>query len=350
MLQKESVRQSRIFGVWFIAMIAMMFIAPSAFAATKVLKLAHQWPAPHGDSGDVRSVMAAQFADYVDKYSNGALEVQVYPGNSLIPPRQQWDAMKSGALDMAVIVPSYFSGRVSELRGLNMMGLLSSNDAAYRFQDGEGGDALRQLFVNNGVRPVIWQWAPETVGFRKQKIATPDGLKGLRMRGPGPAIEEVYSNSGAGVVTMPSSDLYTALQTGALDGAITSFTSIRSYNLYEPFAHIAVSPTRGGLVYAAAPLVMSNTVWKELTPDQQNVIRKAAQKVQPWVKEQTDKEATENAAFFNKHGVDVYQLTPTQFDAWMQAAKPVVQSYAKQSSAAAKIVKYANKANQAQSQ
>jgi TRAP-type C4-dicarboxylate transport system substrate-binding protein len=330
--------------------ICLIAFAGNALADPTVLKLAHQWSAPHNGKGDDRSLMAQKFAQYVDRYSNGTLKVQVYPGNSLIPPRQQWDALTSGALDMAVIVPSYFSGRVSELRGLNMLGLVNSNAAAYKFINGPGGQVIKKLYEKHGVRPLVAFWGPESIGFRKQKVTTPSGLKGLKMRGPGPAIEKVYANNGASVVSMPSSDLYTALQTGALDGCITTFISMHSYDLYENLHYIAISPSRGGLLYAPSTLVMSNTVWKQLTKQQQKAIHKAAAKVQPWVEQQTQKEATRNAQFFKKHGVHVYQLTPKQFGAWMDAAKPVVKAYADTSPIAAKIVKYAHQANQSVTQ
>jgi len=328
----------------------MIAFGGSALAAPKVLKLAHQWSAPQNGHGDDRSVLAAKFAKLVDKYSNDNLKVQVYPGNSLIKPRQQWDALKSGALDMAVIVPSYFSGKVTELRGFNMMGLLDSNAAAYKFDHGQGGTVVKNLYKKHGIKMLVWVWMPETVGYRKDKVPTPSGLKGMRMRGPGPAIEKIYANNGAGVVSMPSSDLYSALQTGAIDGAITTFSSMHSYKLYEHLKYVAESPTHGGLIYAAAPLVMSNSVWKGLNQAQQQAIMKAAKKMQPWVKKRTDEEATRNIAFFKKQGVDVFQLTPAQFQDWMKAAKPIVNHYATLSKTAAKIVKYARQANKSVNQ
>lgn len=326
-------------------LVLFSFCGVAVASSPTVLKLAHQWPAPQNGKGDDRSLMAVKFARQVEELSNGALKVQVYPGNSLIPPRQQWNALRSGALDMAVIVPSYFSGQVSEFSGLNMMGLVNSNAAAYQLMEGPGGDVLRNLFKEHGVRLLASQWGPETVGFRNQQVTEPSGLKGLRMRGPGPAIEKVFANSGAGIVSMPSSDLYTALQTGAIDGAITTFISMHSYRLYENFKYVAVSPTNGGLLYAMSPLVMSNATWKKLTKAQQKVIEKAAKAIQPWVRKQTDSEAKRNAKFFESQGVHVYKLTDKQFDAWMDAAKPIVDAYANSSKTASEIVKYARETN-----
>lgn len=340
----KSIFRNSFRGVTLIAFVSSFlssFCGVAAASSPVVLKLAHQWTAPQNEEGDDRSVMAIKFAQEVEKLSDGALKVQVYPGNSLIPPQQQWNALRSGALDMAVIVPSYFTGQVPVLAGLNMMGLLNSNSAAYDFMEGPGGDTLRKVFEDHKIRLLVSQWGPETVGFRDQKVTIPSGLKGLRMRGPGPAIEKVLAGSGAGIVSMPSSDLYTAIQTGAIDGVITTFISMHSFRLYENLKYIAVSPTDGGLLYAMSPLVISDATWKKLSKEQQEIIEKAAKSVQSWIRKATDSEATRNIAFFKGEGVDVYKLTDEQFDAWMNAAKPVVDSYADTSEAASKIVKYA---------
>lgn len=327
--------------------LGMATFGTRAFAAKPtVLKLAHQWPAASGEGGDHRSLWADKFAAEVEKQSGGSLKVEVYPGNSLVQPKQQWSALRSGALDMAVIVPSYFTGQAPELEILNMMGVVNSNDAAYEFDRGEGGRLIRKYYESQGIRPIASMWGPETLGLRSKKVMMPEDVKGLKLRGPGPAIEKVFASQGAGIVSIPSSDLYTALQTGVLDGAITTFISIRSFHMYEAMKYVIMSPSDGGMLYANSPIVMSKARWDQLDDEQQEIITKAAKEVEPWVMQATADEATDSAEFFRDKGVEVYNLSEEAFKAWIEAAQPIVDAYAKRSDTAAGIVEAARAMSQ----
>lgn len=320
---------------------ALTLSSHSTVHAQKTLKLAHQWPAPQGDKGDNRSLWADKFADKVAELSDGALKIEVYAGNSLIGPSQQWNALGSGALDMAIIVPSYFSGQVPEFDGLNMMGIVNSNDDAYAFSEGPGGEVMQGWFQEHNTRMLGWKWEPETIGYRKANALVPNDLKGLKMRGPGAAIEKVFAASGASISSIPSSDLYTALQTGALDGCLTTFSSIESFHLYESLSHVIVSPSEGGLLYAMTPLIISENTWQNLESDDREILEEASAQLEPWLAEVSDLEAKDNAAFFKEEGVEIHKLSEEEFEEWMGIARPIVDQYASLSSTAEAFVKHA---------
>ena len=89
---------------------AFLTLADRADAGPMVLKVSHQFAA-----GDVRDQMGRVFGDMVTKKTNGAIKFRHYPAKSLFKPKEQWDAMRKGALDMSCFPLDYASGKVPQL-------------------------------------------------------------------------------------------------------------------------------------------------------------------------------------------------------------------------------------------
>lgn len=94
-------------GLFFCAFISLMLINPSILMAKSItLKVSHQFSA-----GDVRDQMARVFGDMVTEKTNGEVKFRYYPAKSLYKPKEQWDALRRGGLDMAVFPLDYASGK-----------------------------------------------------------------------------------------------------------------------------------------------------------------------------------------------------------------------------------------------
>src|SRR3978361_175515 len=88
---------------------------PGAGWAATTLKLSHQFPGGTIEEGDFRDRMCRKFAKTVNESSKGALEVQVYPGSSLMKTNAQFSAMRKGALDMSLYPSPYAGGEIPEM-------------------------------------------------------------------------------------------------------------------------------------------------------------------------------------------------------------------------------------------
>src|SRR5450830_119416 len=134
---------------------------PSRFAfsaAPTTLKISHQFPASSGNEGDFRDRLCRRFAQELDKRSSGALNVNVYPGASLMKVNAQFSSMRIGALDMALIPLSYVGGEVAELNISLMPGLVTSYEQGYNWKTAPIGKALTDLLADKGVILVSWIW------------------------------------------------------------------------------------------------------------------------------------------------------------------------------------------------
>jgi TRAP-type C4-dicarboxylate transport system substrate-binding protein len=305
------------------------------------LKLAHQWAAPTGDKGDYRSLLAVKFAEEVEKRSNGSIKVEVYPANSLTGPKQQFDALNKGSLDMAVWAPFYAAGKVPEFSISLMPGIIKSSDQAWKWKDAEVGKEVESLLEENGSKILIWTWAPTTFAtVGDKKIIDPKDIAGLKFRGAGKDSEKMFENLGAGIVSMPSSEIYSALQTKVLDGTLTSYDSFMSYRLYEVVDHFYYPGNNAPIMYAMMPLVISKKTWdNRLSDEQKNMIQQVSDELQDWVVNQGGNE--EVAQVFRDHGVDVYEITQEQAEAWYEAAQPTVDAFAASSDRAKRLIEAA---------
>src|SRR5258707_15417533 len=86
-----------------------------AFAATRTLKISHQFPGGTLDTGDFRDRLVRKFAAEVEKRTNGELKFEIYPGSSLMKTVAQFSALRKGALDLSLYPLAYAGGEVPEV-------------------------------------------------------------------------------------------------------------------------------------------------------------------------------------------------------------------------------------------
>src|SRR3546814_17025825 len=95
----------------------------------------------------------------------------------------------------------------------------------------------------------------------------------------------MLASAGASISSMPSSEIYTGMQTGVLDAANTSNDSFVSYRLYEQ-AKCLTAPGENALWFMYEPVVMSKRTYDKLQPEQQKAIMASPQKAQDYLPEE----------------------------------------------------------------
>ncbi len=203
--------------------------ASSSAAAQTVLRASHQFP---GGQGDVRDEMVQLMAERVADADVG-LEVEVYPGQSLFKAREQWAALSRGRLDITALPLDYASGRHPEFSATLMPGLVRNHEHAQRLNDSKFMGMIKDVIQEGGARVLADAWLAGGFASSDRCITSPDTVEGQNFRAAGPAFEEMLEAAGASITSMPSSDIYTAMQTGVLDAANTSSMSFVSYRIYE---------------------------------------------------------------------------------------------------------------------
>lgn len=314
--------------VWpfFIVIVATLIFSPLiAGARSMTLKVSHQFAA-----GDVRDQMAHVFGDMVTEKTNGEIKFRYYPAKSLYKPKEQWDALRKGALDMSVFPLDYASGKVPQLSITLMPCGVTSVAQGMTWRNKPIGKKVAALMEENGVKNLVWAWFDGGVGSKTRQIILPDDVKGTKLRAAGKKFEFMLREAGASITSMPSSETYHALSTGVLDTMLTSSASFVSYRLYEVLSYIN-APRDYSIWYMAENLIISQTTWKRLTPEQQKVFEEVAEWMNAnWVvpnfKSLVDKLIDE----YSKAGVKIHYMTKAEFDQWLAfAQKTAWKEYAK---------------------
>lgn len=305
-----------IFSKSLLAAAALVVAAGSAVADDITLKASHQWP---GGKGDVRDEMVQILAREMAA-ANVGVTIQVYPGQSLYKAKDQWGAMVNGQLDIAAFPLDYASGRVPQFSATLMPGLVRNHDRAERMNDSPFMADIKAIVEQNGVVVLADAWLAGAFASKKNCITSPDTIKGQVTRAAGPAFEQMLAGAGASISSMASSEIYTGMQTGVLDATNTSSGSFVSYRLYEQVVCLT-APGANALWFMYEPILMSKKSWDNLNADQQAALMAASQKAEDYFKGEARKLDDEMIKVFKDAKVEVVEMSPADYDAWLAIAK-----------------------------
>jgi len=285
-------------------------------AAPTIIKLSHQFAA-----GDIRDQMGRVFGDKVTEKTKGQIQFRHYPSQSLFKAKDQWDAMRKGALDMAVFPLDYASGKVPQFSITLMPCVLSSVPQGISWRNKPIGKKIEGLMEENGVKNVLWAWFDGGIGSKVKQIKVPEDAKGTKLRAAGKKFEFMLQEAGASITSMPSSEGYHALATGVIDTMLTSSASFVSYRLYEVLKYINV-PKDFSIWYMTENLCISKKTWDRLTPDQQKIFEEVADWMhENWIAQNFKSLVDELIQEFTKAKVDIHYMNKAEFDLWLDFAK-----------------------------
>src|SRR5436853_2176911 len=296
--------------------LAGALLSGSAFAAPTVLRASHQFP---GGKGDVRDEMVQIIARDV-KAAGVELDVQVYPRASLFKPNEQWNALVNGQLDISSFPLDYASGKVRAFGATLMPGLVRSHERAQRLNNSPFMKEIKAHIDKAGVVVLADAWLAGAIASKKGCIRTPADIKGLKIRSAGPTFASMWQAAGASIVSIPSNDVYNALQTGVADATDTSTGSFVSFRLYEQ-VRCVTAPGDNALWFMYEPVLMSKKSFARLDKKQQDVLMQAGKKSQQFFAKEAKGLDDEMVKVFKEHKVEVVTLSAAEYDAWVKVAQ-----------------------------
>lgn len=278
------------------------------------LKLSHQW-----STSDVRHKVAEIVASEVAA-ANVDLEITIYPSKSLFKPREQYNPLTRGRLDMVVLPLSYAGGQQPAYNLTLMPGLVKNHDHWSRLVESPFMDKLEEIMAGDDVMVLVHGYLAGGFGGKDRCITGPDDVKGLQTRAAGKAFEQMLAAAGASITSMPSSEIYSAMQTGVLQAANTSSSSFVSYRLYEQLK--CYTPAGDvALWFMYQPLLMNKTTFDNLSAEQQAALKAGAAKAQAYYLDEAKKADAASVEAFKKAGVEIASMSNDDFTAWREIAK-----------------------------
>jgi TRAP-type transport system periplasmic protein len=279
------------------------------------LKASHQWP---GGKGDIRDEMVQMIARHMQEKNTG-VDIKVYPGKSLFKPKEQWGAMTKGRLDITAFPLAYAGGRHPEFNLTLMPGLVKNHDHAARLNKSPFMDRIKKIMDDAGVMVLADTWLAGGFVSKGKCVLDPEDVKGQRFRAAGKAFNQMLAGAGATITSMPSSEIYSGLQTGVLDGANTSSSSLVSYRIYEQVSCLT-TPGEHALWVMYEPILMAKASFDKLTPEQQAEIIKAGKEAEKYALEQSKIADQKLVDAYKKAGVKVVEMNDEQIAKWRKIA------------------------------
>ena len=315
----------------------------SAFAQARTLKISHQFPGGGGSDTDFRDRLCRRFAEQVEKRTSGALKAAVYPGSSLMKVNSQFSALRKGALDMSLVPISYSGGEVPELNIGLMPALVPSYEAGAAWKTGDVGRMLTKVLEDKGVVVVSWVWQAGGVASRNKPLVTPADAKGLKVRGGSREMDMMLKQAGASVITLPSNEIYAAMQTGAMDAAMTSSTSFISFKLEEIAKHLTTGRDKT-YWFMLEPLLMSKEIFDALPKPQRDAIMETGAEMEKFGMDAAKADDKLVAEVYAKAGAKVYDINEAVLKQWQSIARDTAwKDYAEKSETCAALLKAAQK-------
>lgn len=320
---------------------AVALLGRSAYAAPTSLRISHQFPGGTASEGDFRDQFCRRFSAEVEKRTNGGLKGSVYAGSSLMKTNAQFSALRKGALDMTLVPLSYAGGEVPETNIGLMPGVVTSYEQALAWKKAEIGKALTDILADKGVLVVSWIWQAGGVASRTKPIIEPEDAKGLKIRGGSREMDMVLKAAGAAVLTLPSNEIYAAMQTGALDAAMTSSTSLISFRLEEVAKQL--TSARGKTYwFMFEPLLISRQVFQAMPKEQQDVIMKVGAELEQFGLQAAKADDQAVVSVYQKAGGKAYDMSDATVKRWQAIARDTAwKDFAAKNESCARILRLA---------
>jgi len=298
--------------------VGSLFTAPVR-AQTLELKLGHV-----GGPGSLFEVSANEFAKRANAKLGNKAKVVVYGSSQLGSDKEMLQKLKLGTLDMAL--PSTVMSSESDLFGLFEMPYLVKNRAHMkRIEKKIFWSKLEPSVEAKGLKILaVWENGFRQITNNVRPIVKPDDLKGIKLRTPkGEWRVKMFKAYGANPSPMALSEVFVALQTGAMDGEENPLVQIYSQKFQEVQKYLSLSDH----VYTPAYLTVGKKHWETLPPDVRKILEQTAREVQPFVYKSAEKFDDELVGKMKAAGMKVNKVDKAAF---VKASKPVYEEFGKE--------------------
>ena len=281
--------------------------------------------AADASNGEYQAMLMVE--ELVEKYSEGTIDVEVYPASQLGSNVEFSEGVALGEIEAAVCGFDGLGNYAPVANALCMPYLFTSNDDAMAKIWGDTAihDALDEAFAEINLQVVGYVNRPFRVVCNSvRSVKTPADMAGLVLRSPTSAVNTAINSAmGANPVTISWGEVYTSMSQGACDAVENAVTELKSINLQETCGYITETNHTGGLI----PMFVSKAWFDGLAPIQQDAILKGFAEVTEWREENlaADVEAAWQA--FEDAGAEIVRLEDVDIAAFQEACSGVAAEF-----------------------
>jgi len=250
------------------------------------------------------------FADEVDKLSGGKMKIRAFGAASLGSDLQMQQALIGGAQEMMVGSTATLVGITKEMALWDTPFLFNSAQEADAVLDGPVGTKVKAKLEEKGlVGLVYWENGFRNLTNNKRAVAKLEDLDGIKLRVmQNTVFLDSFKALGANAIPLPFSELFSALETKAVDGQENPYNTILSSKFYEVQKYLTVT----NHVYSPWIVTVSKKFWDGLSAAEKNVLMDAAVKSRDFERKDTRDEAAKALADLKGKGMQINELSAAE--------------------------------------
>ena len=289
-----------------IAVIAVLTLAATLFANVDLALAADKIELRMSISQPDNSIQGQVFTRF-GKLIGEDFKYTPYYSNTLFKQGTEIPALQRGNLEMGEVSAADIAKQMPEFSIFMAGYVIRDADHLRKVFKGEIGDEMYKKIEDQMKIKLIgcFNLGTRHLNLRgTKKIMKPEDLKGVKLRMPGSESYLFLGKAlGADVTPMAFQEVYTGLQTGAIDAQDNPLPNTKVMKFYEVTKQIVLT----GHLIDPQYIVFAKPVWDKLTPQQKSKVQAAADEVCAYNDELTAKDETECAEFFKQQGLEVYK-------------------------------------------
>lgn len=300
------------------AALPLMFTFAGAAQAEMKLKFADIHPA-----GYPTVVAEENMGKALTKETNGELTFQYFPGGVLGSEKEVIEQMQVGAVQLSRVSLGIVGPVVPDVNVFNMPFIFRDQQHMRNVIDGPVGDEILDKITNSefGLVALAWMDGGTRNIYTKKPVRKLEDLKGMKIRVQGnPMFIGMMNAMGGNGIAMDTGEIFSALQTGVIDGAENNPPTLLEHNHFQNAKFYSLT----GHLILPEPIVMSKITWEKLTPDQQKMVKTAAKAAQAEERVLWDKKSAASEEKLKAAGVEFIEVDKKPF---YDATAPVREKY-----------------------
>lgn len=263
-----------------------------------------------------------KFAELVSEKSGGRIKIDVFPSAQLGEEKAVIEQVQLGAIEFVRVSSGALAGFNKDYGVFSLPYIFDSQEHMWSFLNGEDGQKLLDSLELSKMKGLSYFDPGSRSFYTKDPVTKLEDLKGKKIRVIQNEVNvDIMNALGVSATPMAYGEVFSALQTGVIDGAENNYPSYFSSRHYEVAKNYLVDQHQR----VPEVLLISTATWNKLSPEDQQILKEAAMEAVPYQIEEWNKyvkESEEKVVAAGSVITKVEDLKP-----WQEAVKPVIDKY-----------------------
>ena len=266
-----------------------------------------------------------KFAEIVEAKSDGKITVKLFPGGTLGGDVQTLSAVQGGTVEMTTMNAGILASVAKDFAVVDLPFLFDSPQQADAVMDGPVGAALAAKLPPSGLVGLgYWELGFRQLTNSRHPVTTVGDIEGLKIRViQSPIYIELFNALGANAVPMPFTELYTALETGAIDGQENPAPSILTAKLNEVQKYMTLT----NHTYNPQMVMISGKFWDKLNEEERQLVQQAVLEARDYQRTVSREQAAKAVEELKSEGMEITELPPEEVSKFREKAKAVADKF-----------------------